>query len=79
MEIKNLETAVLPKNKIVADAPVARKLIKDGYRVVDIKAKKNSPRESVFVFEVVPGFMEKMGEYVAERKANKEEKKEEIK
>lgn len=75
MVINNVEMAVLPKNKIVSDAPVARKLIKDGYRVIDIKPKKNSPKESVFIFEVVPGFMEKMNEYNMERKEKKEEKK----
>lgn len=71
-----VEIAVVPENKIVVDAPVARRLLKDGYEVVDIKPKKGHPRESIFVFKTVPGFMEKMNEYLSERKekrANKEE------
>ncbi len=69
--------AVVPQCKIVADASVARKLLKDGYKVVDIKPKKGRERESIFIFEVVPGFMEKMGEYIEEKK-NKKVKKNDI-
>ena len=78
MEAKNIELGVVPEKecKIVSDAAISRKLLKDGFRIVDIKPKRGHTRESIFVFEVVPGFMEKMGEYVAERKASKEEKKE---
>lgn len=76
MEINNIDMAVLPKCKIVSEASVARKLLKDGYRIIDIKAKKDRPRESVFIFEVVPGFMEKVEEYQAERR-NKFAKKDE--
>ena len=67
----NIEMAVLPKNKIVMDAPVARRLLKDGYKIVDIKPKKGASRETVFFFEVVPGFIEKMNEYTTERNTKK--------
>lgn len=67
MGINNIETAVLPKDKVVSEAPIARKLLKDGYKITDIKPKKGSPRESVFIFEVVPGFIEKMECYVKEK------------
>lgn len=69
METNNIEMAVVPQSKIVADAPIARKLLKDGYRIVDIKPKRGHQRESVFVFETSSGFMEKMEEYINDRKA----------
>lgn len=74
METNSIEMAVLPENKIVTNASVARKLIKDGYKIVDIKPKRNAVRESIFVFQVVPGFMEKMNEYVAEKKGRPEKR-----
>ena len=76
MEINNVEMAVLPKGKIVTEASMARKLIKDGYRVIDIKPKRGKARESVFVFEDVPGLSEKVDEYFQDRKnkfVNKED------
>ena len=68
METNKIEMAVVPENKIVTEAAIARKLLKDGYTIVDIKPKKGAVRESIFVFKNVPGFMDKMGEYIAERK-----------
>ena len=37
--------------KVVASSKVARRLIKDGFPVVDIKPHKNDPKRTVFVFE----------------------------
>lgn len=76
MEIENFETAVVPQCKVVAEASIARKLLKDGYKVVDIKPKRNHERESIFLFEVVPGFMETMNKYIDEKK-NRVKSKEE--
>ena len=70
MRTDNIEMAVLPECKLVPEAPIARKLLKDGYRVVDINPKRGHTRETVFMFEVVPGFMEKLNEYNSERKEN---------
>ena len=72
MEMNSVEMAVLPQNKIVSDAAIARRLLRDGYKVTDIKPKKGHPRESIFLFEVVPGFMEKMGEYIEEKRLKKQ-------
>lgn len=69
MTANNVEMAVVPKGKIVSEASVARKLLKDGYKIIDIKAKKDRPRESVFIFEVVPGLIEKIEEYKRERRS----------
>lgn len=64
----NIEMAVLPKYKVVVDAAVARRLLKDGFKVADIKPKKGQENESVFIFEVVPGFVEKMRIYSSEHR-----------
>ena len=68
MGINNVEMAVVPDCKLVPDASVARKLLKDGYKIIDIKPKRNRMRETVFMFEVVPGFMEKLEEYSPHKK-----------
>ena len=70
METNNIEFGVVPdKNgKIVSDAAIARKLLKDGYRIIDIKPKRGHERETIFVFENSGDFIEKMNQYVNERK-----------
>jgi len=68
MVINDIEMAVLPKGKIVSEASIARHLLKDGYRIIDIKPKKTNRHESVFIFEVTPGLDEKIEEYTSERK-----------
>lgn len=65
--------AVVPENKVVSDASIARKLLKDGYRIVDIKPKRGVPRASVFVFATDGDFMNTMNRYIQERKENKGE------
>lgn len=75
-----IELGVVPEKeyintpKIVPDAAIARRLLKDGYRIVDIKPKRGYPHESIFVFEATNGFMEKMQEYIRERKERFEKK-----
>lgn len=67
-------TAVMPEAhgnesqcKVVSEPTIARKLIKMGYKVVDIKPKKKFPRETVFVFEIVDGFMDQLNKYLEEK------------
>jgi len=80
METK-IEMAVVPEEKvektckIVNDASIARKLLKDGFKMVDIKPKRNHERETIFVFEVSDGFMSKMEEYINAKKSGKDKKK----
>lgn len=70
METSKIEFGIVPANncKIVSEASIARRLLKDGYHIVDIKPKKTHPRESVFIFDVTPGFMEKLEQYINERR-----------
>lgn len=72
-----IEMAVVPEKtcKIVNDASIARKLLKDGFKMVDIKPKRNHERETIFVFEVSDGFMSKMEEYINAKKSGKDRKK----
>lgn len=75
METK-IEMAVVPEKtcKIVNDASIARKLLKDGYKMVDIKPKRNHERETIFVFEISDGFMNKMDEYIVAKKNSRDMK-----
>lgn len=76
--MNQIELAIVPEKeyKVVSDASIARKLLKDGYRIVDIKPKVGTPRATVFVFAVEGDFMNTMGRYIQERK-EKFDKKEE--
>lgn len=46
------------KTKIIIQADLARYLLKNGYQIVDIKAKRENPQSTVFVFKVEEGFYE---------------------
>lgn len=43
---------------VLKNAVDAKKMIRLGYIVEDIKAKKDAPRETVFIFEKTDKFME---------------------
>ena len=75
MNEMNIELGVVPEkdHKIVTDPAIARKLCKDGFVITDIKPKKSNSRESVYIFKVIPGFMEKMNEYISEKKSRRSE------
>ncbi len=44
--------------KILLNAADARKLLKRGHRIVDIRPHNTEERMTVFVFEATPAFME---------------------
>lgn len=64
-------------SRLVTDPRVARKLLKKGYVVIDIKPNKSNPDKSVFIFENTEEFKVALEEVTAEIKV-KEEVKEEI-
>lgn len=76
---KRIELGVVPgkEYKIVTSAAIARKLLKDGFVIADIKPKRGHERETIFVFEVVEGFIDKLEQYAAERRESFTKKKEE--
>ena len=53
---------------VIFTAKVARKLLKDGYKIVDIKPDKTDfdGKRSVFVFQNQEGIMEKINQYKME-------------
>ena len=75
--MSEIEFGVVPEKKprVVSEAPVARKLIKDGYKVIDIKPKRGHARETVFVFEADEGLNERVEQYTNERKEKRAENK----
>lgn len=77
MSEMNIELGVVPEKecKIVSEPSIARKLLKDGFKIVDIKPKKGAARESIFVFGVEGNFMETLAKYIEERKEKKREMK----
>lgn len=77
--MSEIEFGVVPekKTKIVMDAPIARKLLKDGFKIVDIKPKRDHPRETIFVFENSAEFADKLNQYIEERKEASKKKEEE--
>ena len=46
------------KTKIIIKAELARKLLKKGYRIIDIKARRENTDATVFVFQVEGGFID---------------------
>lgn len=64
----------MEQTKIVMYPNVARKLLKLGYRVVDIKAKKEDARSTLFVFAVEGNFKKDFDRLMAEFEALLKEK-----
>lgn len=56
--IENLNKIDGPIFKLIFSPQIARTLLKAGYTIVDIKPRKDSPDEVVFIFEVEDGFYE---------------------
>lgn len=77
MNDMNIELGVVPEiaYKVVTDPSIARKLHKDGFPIADIKPKRGRERESVFVFEATPVFMDRFNQYIKERKEKNAERR----
>ena len=61
-------------SRLVTDARVARKLLKRGFVVIDIKPNKSNPDKSVFIFENTEEFKVALEEVTAEIKSKEEVK-----
>lgn len=70
-------TAVIPEKqgRIISDPSLARKLIRNGFALIDIKPKRKYPRESVFVFDNTDDFNEMLEVFIKEREEERAEKK----
>lgn len=64
--------------KLIMNPNLAVFLLREGFQIIDLKANKNDPRRTVFVFKEEDGLNKKMTEYTnmskeEKRKLNKEE------
>lgn len=69
------ETKVNKECKVVFTALVAKSLLRKGYQIVDIKAKKGAPNETVFVFKVEGDFNKDLREITEELERIKQDRR----
>ena len=64
------------KSRLIFDAKIARKLLKMGFVVIDIKPNRENTDKSIFVFENTEEFKQKLAQVMDEINAKKEFKEE---
>lgn len=69
MEIKEKD---MRKSRLIFDARIARKLLKTGFVVIDIKPNRENTDKSIFVFENTDEFKQALAQIMEEIKAKKE-------
>lgn len=69
-----METNVkdMRKSRLIFDAKIARKLLKQGFVVIDIKPNRENTEKSIFVFENTEEFKQALTQIMDEIKAKKE-------
>jgi hypothetical protein len=60
------------KSRLIFDANIARKLLKQGFVVIDIKPNRENVDKSIFVFENTEEFKKALEQLMDEIKAKKE-------
>lgn len=60
------------KTKLIFSPQLAQWLLNNKFTIVDIKPKRDYPNETVFVFEVVDGFLESIQEWLDLKEADEE-------
>jgi translation initiation factor 1 (eIF-1/SUI1) len=60
------------KSRLIFDAKIARKLLKQGFVVIDIKPNRENTDKSIFVFENTEDFQTALEKLMDELKAKKE-------
>ena len=70
MEINEKDTR---KSRLIFDAKIARKLLKMGFVVIDIKPNRENTEKSIFVFENTDAFQQGLSQLMDEIKAKKTE------
>lgn len=63
------------KSRLIFDAKIARKLLKQGFVVIDIKPNRENTDKSIFVFENTEEFKAALEKLMDEIKAKKEAEK----
>ena len=69
MEMKEKD---MRKSRLIFDARIARKLLKQGFVVIDIKPNRENTDKSIFVFENTENFKQALTQIMDEIKAKKE-------
>ena len=69
MEINEKDTRT---SRLIFDARIARKLLKDGFVVIDIKPNRENTDKSIFVFENTEEFKQALAQIMSDIKAKKE-------
>ena len=69
MEINEKDTR---KSRLIFDAKIARKLLKMGYVVIDIKPNRENTDKSIFVFENTEEFKQALAQLIDDMKSKKE-------
>ena len=57
-ELRKIERAKDPEGVVIIQPGAARKLLKEGFEIIDIKAKRDFQNETVFVFKKEDGLFE---------------------
>ena len=64
------------KSRLIFDAKIARKLLKQGFVVIDIKPNRENTDKSIFVFENTEEFKQALTQIMDEIKAKREAEQE---
>ena len=64
------------KSRLIFDAKIARKLLKMGYVVIDIKPNRENTEKTIFVFENTDEFKNTLSQVMDEMKTKTEAKME---
>lgn len=59
-------------SRLIFDAKIARKLLKKGFVVIDIKPNRENTDKSIFVFENTEEFKQTLSQIIDEIRAKKE-------
>ena len=66
------------KSRLIFDARIARKLLKQGFVVIDIKPNRENTDKSIFVFENTEEFKLALTNIITEMKEKKESEDEQL-
>lgn len=66
------------KSRLIFDAKIARKLLKMGFVVIDIKPNRENTDKSIFVFENTEEFKQVLTQLIDEIKTKKEVEAEQL-
>lgn len=72
--MENIKEKDTRKSRLIFDAKIARRLLKEGFVVIDIKPNRENTDKSIFVFENTEEFKQALANVVEDIKAKAETK-----